>query len=254
MPILDVTIVGDADDGLAQRLADAAGRALETEPGRTWVRLHRLARRDYAENGGASAEPLFAHVLLARPPDDRAAMARALAGALARAAGRPEENVHVLFEPAAAGRVAFGGALVPGPEADRASSGARWEAIVGYSRAVRVGDHVWVTGTTSFGEEGEPVGEGDAYTQARQALANVERALARLGAGTQHVVRTRMFVTDITRDWEAVGRAHAEVFAHVRPATTMVEVPRLIEPWMRVEIEADALVTAIRGGTVSEGA
>lgn len=243
MPILDITIVGATDDdALAQRLADAAGDALGTEPGRTWVRLHRLPRRDYAENGGSALEPVFASVLLARPPDDRAALARSLAAALARAVDRLEENVHVLFEPAAAGRVAFGGALVPAPTPQRASSGARWEAIVGYSRAVRVGDHVWVTGTTSFGDGGEAVGEGDAYAQARQALLHIERALAQLGASMRHVVRTRMFVTDITRDWEAVGRAHAEAFAAVRPATTMVEVRALIEPWMRVEIEADAFI------------
>lgn len=243
MPILDITIVGAAtDETLAQRLADAAGDALGSERGRTWVRLHRLARTDYAESGGSDVEPVFAQVLLAQPPDDRAALARSLSRAIGRAAGRPEENVHVLFEPAAAGRIAFGGSLVPGPDARRASSGARWEAIVGYSRAVRIGDHVWVTGTTSFGPEGEPVGEGDAHAQARQALRNVERALAQLGASMRDVVRTRMFVTDITRDWQAVGRAHAERFADVRPATTMVEVRALIEPWMLVEIEADALL------------
>ncbi|HEY8427325.1 MAG TPA: Rid family hydrolase [Sandaracinaceae bacterium] len=241
MPILDVTVVAAGDDpSLAQRLADAAGRALGAEPGRTWVRLHRLASSDYAQSGGAKGEPVFAQVLLERPPDDRAALARSLASAIAGATGRPPEHVHVLFEPAAAGRVAFGGALVPGPDAARAASGARGEAIVGYSRAVPGVGH----GTTSFGPSGEPVGEGDAYAQARQALDNVERALAKLGASMEHVVRTRMFVTNIERDGEAVGRAHAERFGHVRPATSRVEVSRSIEPWMLVEIEADAFVSA----------
>ena len=127
-------------------------------------------------------------------------------------------------------------------ERRRASSGAKWEAIVGYSRAVRVGDHVYVTGTTAFGDQGEPTGEGDAAAQATRAISNIERALAQLDARLDDVVRTRMFVVDIERDWEAIGHAHAAAFGEIRPATSMVEVRRLIEDWMLVEIEADAIV------------
>jgi enamine deaminase RidA (YjgF/YER057c/UK114 family) len=124
-------------------------------------------------------------------------------------------------------------------ERERVSTGTKWEPLVGYSRAVRVGERIYVTGTTATDERGEIVGEGDAYAQAVQAIKNVERALAKLGAGLDHVVRTRMFVTDISR-WEEYGRAHGEFFGDVLPATSMIEISRLIDPRMLVEIEADA--------------
>ena len=124
-------------------------------------------------------------------------------------------------------------------ERQRVSSGAKWESIVGYSRAVRVGNRIYVTGTTALGDDGEIVGIDDAYAQGLQCLKNIEAALKRLGAGLEHIVRTRMFVTDISR-WEEYGRAHGELLFDVMPATTMVEVKALIDQRMLIEIEADA--------------
>ncbi|MGI8544788.1 MAG: RidA family protein [Aridibacter sp.] len=124
-------------------------------------------------------------------------------------------------------------------ERQKYSSGQKWEKIVGYSRAVKVGNRIYVTGTTSTDENGNIVGENDAYTQTVQIIRNIEKALKELDATLENVVRTRMFVTDISR-WEEYGKAHGEFFSEIMPATTMVEVAKLIDPKMLIEIEADA--------------
>ncbi|GAB4215040.1 MAG: RidA family protein [Synechococcales cyanobacterium] len=123
------------------------------------------------------------------------------------------------------------------------SSGAPWESVVGYARAVRVGHQIWVAGTTATLADGSIVGLGDPYRQTQQILQTIGAALEEAGSQLSHVVRTRLYVVNIA-DWEAIGRAHGEVFGQIRPASTMVEVSRLIDPRLLVEIEAEAVIPA----------
>jgi enamine deaminase RidA (YjgF/YER057c/UK114 family) len=121
------------------------------------------------------------------------------------------------------------------------SSGSPYEPVIGFSRAVRVGDTIYVSGTVGRDDAGQPTGEGDVYAQAAQTIRNIQKALAEAGASLEDVVRTRIYLTDISR-WEEAGRAHGEAFSKIRPASTMVEVSALADPWMLVEIEAVAVV------------